>query len=93
MLDIITYIIFGTIRVLASALCLLMFARSIISLFASEKTEKILFFLTAVTEPVIYPVRLLFDALNINSDIPIDIPYMVTFLLLILIETFCGLII
>lgn len=39
-------------------------------------------FLHTVTEPVIMPVRILFDRLGIDVSIPIDLPFLVTYILL-----------
>ena len=39
-------------------------------------------FLHMVTEPVIMPVRILFDRLGIDVSIPIDLPFLVTYILL-----------
>ncbi len=42
--------------------------------------------LCAVTEPIIYPVRALCDAVGLSFNLPIDIPFFLTFILLSLIE-------
>lgn len=43
--------------------------------------------LEQVTEPLIKPVRVLFEKLGINPAIPIDFPFMITFLILIILES------
>ena len=43
-------------------------------------------FFISITEPLIIPVRKLLDKLSIGRGMPIDISFMVTFLILMIIE-------
>ncbi len=45
-----------------------------------------------MTEPLIYPARLLFDRLMRRSALPVDVPFIVTYLLIYLLETIIGII-
>lgn len=71
----------GTAYLLIYLLHTAMFIRAILSWFPVGE-GKFSGFLYALTEPVIYPVRLVFDKLGIGTSLPIDIPFFVTFLLL-----------
>ena len=71
----------GTAYLLIYLLHTAMFIRAIMSWFPMAE-GKFSDFLFALTEPVIYPVRVVFDKLGIGSSLPLDIPFFVTFLLL-----------
>lgn len=65
------------------AVQLAMLARAILSWFPVE--NRIVDFLYTVTEPFIYPVRILFERMNWFQNLPIDISFMVSYLLISLI--------
>ena len=44
-------------------------------------------FLHLVTEPIIMPVRILFDKMGIDVSMPIDLPFLVTYILLSVISS------
>lgn len=73
-----------------SAFCslalLLLFVRAVLSWFPGQggTFER---FIYTVTEPLLYPVRRLFDIFDIRLDLPIDISFTVTVVLLVLIDT------
>ena len=73
-----------------SAFCslamLLMVVRAIFSWFPGQGggIER---FVYACTEPLLYPVRKLFDLLGIRLNLPIDLSFTVTFVLLVVIDT------
>ena len=58
-----------------------MLIRAIMSLFV-EGDNAILNFLYSITEPIILPVRKLFEKFNLMSGLPIDISFLVTYILL-----------
>ena len=86
-MDILLEVLRGTAYLLIYVLHTAMFVRAILSWFPIGQ-GKFAEFLYAVTEPVIYPVRVLFEKLNIGVGLPIDIPFFVTFLLLSVISMF-----
>ena len=49
---------------------------------------KISDFLYSVTEPFIYPVRMLFEKMNWFSGLPIDISFLVTYMLITVVLIF-----
>ena len=73
-----------------SAFCtlamLLMVVRAIFSWFPGQggSIER---FVYACTEPLLFPVRKLFDLFDIRPNLPIDLSFTVTFVLLIIIES------
>lgn len=80
-MDILLEILRGTVSLVITVLDSAMFVRAIMSWlpFGEGKFSD---FLYALTEPLILPVRLLFNKMGWNTDLPIDIPFFITFLLL-----------
>ncbi|MBR2353297.1 MAG: YggT family protein [Clostridia bacterium] len=72
---------------LLSAVQLAMLLRAILSWFPMD-SNRFTDFLFGITEPFIYPVRLLFEKLNWFQNLPIDISFLVTYLLLSLLTVF-----
>ena len=68
-----------------SALTFLIFLRVLLSFFASEES-KFLLFCAVVTEPVVYPVRVLLSHIPALEAFPIDITYMATYLILMFVQ-------
>ena len=66
---------------LLSGIQLAMLLRAILSWFPMEP-NKFTDFLFGVTEPVIYPVRRLMEKMNWLQGLPIDMSFMITYLLL-----------
>ena len=64
-----------------------MFVRAILSWVMPDEDSALLRFLYAVTEPVIFPVRALLDRFPGLRGFPFDLSFMITFILLSLIET------
>ena len=63
-----------------------MLARAILSWFPMD-SNKFTDFLYTVTEPFIYPVRMLFEKMNWFSGLPIDMSFLVSYILLSVITT------
>ena len=83
-----TFIHFATscVSAFCSIAMLLMIVRAILSWFPGQggAFER---FIYACTEPLLFPVRKLFDLFDIRPNLPIDISFTVTFVLLIIIES------
>ena len=79
----------GTVCLLLSAIQLAMTVRAILSWFPIEP-NKLTHFLDVVTEPVIYPIRKLFEKMNWFQNIPIDMSFMVTFMILSILLLFLA---
>ena len=80
-MEIFLIILRNTVRVLLAGIELAMLGRAIFSWFFVEGT-RIEAFLYALTEPIIMPIRLFFEKLGWFQNIPIDISFFATFLLI-----------
>ena len=91
-MDVAVYLIRNTALALIGVLEIAMFARAIFSWFDQTGESKISVFLYTVTEPLIIPVRRLFERMHWFEGLPIDVAFTATWLLLmviqILLETF-----
>ena len=67
-----------------------MFARAILSWFDQTGESRISAFLFTITEPIIFPIRALCEKMHWFEGIPIDIPFMLTYLVLILLQALMG---
>ena len=77
-------VVADVVLLLLSAVQLAMLIRAILSWFPMD-SNKFLDFLYAITEPFIVPIRMLFQKMNWFQNLPIDISFMVAYLLLSLI--------
>ncbi len=79
------YFVSACVSVFCSLAMLFMFVRAILSWFPGQggTFER---FIYAVTEPLLLPVRKLFDLFDIRPNLPIDLSFTVTFLLLVIID-------
>ena len=74
----------------ASIMQIAMLGRALLSWFDPMEEWKITEFLTAVTEPFIRPIRMLCDRMGWFGGMMIDIPFLITVLLLSLLEVLVG---
>ena len=74
----------NTVVLILTALQLAMLVRAIMSWFPGD-SNKFENFLYAITEPLILPVRKLFERLNWFQGLPIDVSFFITYLLLSLV--------
>ena len=81
------YVLANTILILIDILQFAMLARAILSWLDPMQQWRISSFLRALTEPVIMPVRLLCEKMHWFEGVPIDIPFLITMILLSLIGT------
>ena len=81
----VVFVIKSVVILLLSAIQLAMLARAILSWFPMFE-NKFVDFLYGVTEPFINPIRQLFVKLNWFQGLPIDISFLVTFILLSLVS-------
>lgn len=82
------YVITQTVSVLLSAVQLLMLIRAIMSWFPVDEDSAFLRFVYAMTEPIILPLRLLFERFGWFEGMPIDMPFFITFMLLSFLRLF-----
>lgn len=72
----------NTVSLVLDILTTLMFLRAVVSWLPGLSESRFGEFLYTLTEWVILPVRTLFDKMNWNAPMMIDLPFFVTFLLL-----------
>jgi len=82
------YVISTTLIFLLSVIQFLMLARAILSWFPIDEDSNIVRFLMATTEPVITPVRVLLDRFGLFEGMPIDMSFLITFIILSMIRMF-----
>ena len=63
-----------------------MFARAIMSWVMPEEDNNLVRFITIVTDPIIIPVRMILERFEFVRNLPIDISFMVAFILLVVIQ-------
>lgn len=81
------FVIKNIVILLLGAVQLAMLARAILSWFPMFE-NKLIDFLYAVTEPFINPIRQLFIKFNWFQGMPIDISFLVTFMLISFLSQF-----
>ena len=80
------YVVVNFARLLVRAVSICMFARALLSWFELNPENKLIKLLYAMTEPAVIPVRKLIQKKNWFADMPIDMSFTITFLLIYLIE-------
>jgi uncharacterized protein YggT (Ycf19 family) len=91
MSDLVVFFLKSFVNVIISLLQIAMFARAILSWFIDHMNEGgIVAFLTALTEPVILPVRALCAKMHWFEGMPLDVPFLITVLLLAMIQSLIG---
>ena len=84
----ILYVLSATLRILLYAFQLLMLARAIVSWLPLDEDSPVENFLYAVTEPVIAPVRALCERFGWFEELPVDMSFFITFLLITVLTAF-----
>ena len=91
MSDLVVFFLKSFVNVIISLLQIAMFARAILSWFIDPMNEGgIVAFLTALTEPIIIPVRALCAKMHWFEGMPLDVPFLITVLLLAMIQSLIG---
>ena len=81
-MDIFLYLLITTVDIILSVIMFAMFARAVLSFIPIDSTGTFTAFLLMITEPVIFPVRWIFDKLGVGVGFPLDIPFFVTYIIL-----------
>ena len=79
----------STVSIILVTLQIAMTARAILSWFPVEQ-NKFIVFLNVITEPIVYPVRKLFEKMNWFQGIPLDMSFMTTYLIISIILLFLA---
>ena len=85
-MDIAILLIKQTLIVLTDVLSFALLVRAILSWIDQMGEFRISAFLFMITEPVILPIRKLCAKLHLFEGIPLDIPYMITIILLYVLQ-------
>lgn len=80
----------NTVIAVLSAIELAMFARAILSWFDPTGESRIAAFLFVITEPIIWPIRALCAKMHWFENLPLDIPFMLTWLVLTVLQIVLG---
>ena len=80
------YIIVRLVYYLLTAIELCMLVRAVMSWIMPEEDNKIYNFVCAVTDPLIYPVGRVLDRFSFTQNLPIDLSFIVTYILIVLIQ-------
>ncbi len=80
------YVVTKLVSVFLGAEQLLMMFRAVLSWLPVDEDSNISNFLFAMTEPVIYPVRMLLDRFEGLDEFPIDLSFIISFMLLSLVQ-------
>lgn len=80
------YVITTLVSVFLYILHFLMLVRAIISWLPLDDESSIVNFVYSMTEPVIYPVRLVLERFEFVNSAPIDISFFVAFMLLSVVQ-------
>ena len=89
-MDLFVTVLAGTAQALLFALEICMLLRAILSWFPIREDNPILVFVSMVTEPIIRPIRMLFERFGWFQNMPIDISFFVAYLLLTIVGTVGG---
>ena len=81
------YLFATTVRLALQVIYFSMFIQAILSWFLTED-HPIVVILTCITAPVVIPVRALLSRIPALQSFPIDISFLVAFLLLSLVQSF-----
>ena len=80
------YVVTKLVSVFLGAEQLLMMFRAVLSWLPVDEDSDLSNFLFAMTEPVIYPVRMLLDRFEGLDEFPIDLSFIISFMLLSLVQ-------
>lgn len=85
---VLVYLLARTLDIFCWAAVLLMLARSILSFVMFDiEDNPLMNFVYAVTDVITAPVRIICERMGWFTDLPIDMPHMITFLLIVIIQS------
>ena len=86
----ICYMIITIVKILIYALQFAMLLRAVMSWIPDIQDNKFSDFLYTVTEPVVLPVSMLFEKLRWFQNFPLDVSFIVAYLLLAILSAILG---
>lgn len=84
----VVYFIIVLLKAVISVLLLAMLIRAVMSWFISDEDSRFARFIALITEPAIMPVRSLFEKMDWFQNLPIDVSFYISYLLLSLLQLF-----
>jgi YggT family protein len=81
------YFVKQTVLALLGLLDFAMLLRAILSWFDQLGESKLSMFLYAITEPLILPIRRLCNKMNWFQGTPLDMPFMLTLIVILVLQT------
>ena len=85
-MEALVYFLVALVSKALGLLQLLMMIRAVLSWFPIDDSSAIVRCITLVTEPIVYPVRILMDKIPFFANLPIDLSFLVAYLLLIFVR-------
>ena len=89
-MDLFVTLIIGIAQAILYTLEIAMLLRAILSWFPISEDNPFVLFVTMLTEPIVAPIRALFERMNWFQNIPIDVSFFVAYLLLSVVSTVLG---
>jgi len=86
-LDTVSFVVSTVCFYLLEFLQLSMLLRAVLSWLPLSDDNKLEAFVYSITEPIIYPIRALFDKFEGLRNFPLDIPFFVAFIILSTLST------
>ena len=86
----ICYVIITIVKIFIYVLQLAMLLRAVMSWIPDMQENKFSDFLYTVTESVVIPVRMLFEKMNWFQNMPLDVSFIVAYLLLAILSAILG---
>lgn len=89
-MDLFVKLIIGIAQAMLATLEIAMLIRAILSWLPIGDDNVFVRFVTMLTEPIVAPIRALFARMNWFQNIPIDISFLVAYILLSVVSTVLG---
>lgn len=89
-MDLFVTLIIGIAQAILYTLEIAMLLRAILSWFPISEDNPFVLFVTMLTEPIVAPIRALFERMDWFQNIPIDVSFFVAYLLLSVVSTVVG---
>lgn len=85
-MNLLVYLLVSAIRLFLTIEQLMFLARAILSWIFITEDSKVMNFLYRVTEPLVIPARILLGRIEGMNEIPIDIPFFATVIILPIVQ-------
>ena len=85
-MDLLVFLLISAVRLFLTAEQLLFLVRAVLSWIFMNEDSQVMNFLYRVTEPLILPARVLLGKIDGMNEIPIDIPFFATVILLSVVQ-------